>query len=621
MRAHASDAVHPAAGPAAHPAAADQVGLGALDAMPAHDDRAAAHGRLDPGGLGWTGIGRSDETRAAASTAAPSATTTIVGRLRWRRTSSGATREDVASADSIGLRGIDDQRVGPARACAIVRWLTPLFGVRTRRAPSRVHRPVSTSVRSPATLMRLLAAVLGLLLAMGAASATARAATRYLAPDGLDAANDCATAEAPCASFRAAYAAADPGDEVRVAGGRYPAQDILGPDHTSGDPVVFSAAPGAHVLVDGIAVERSGVTLRGLDLGRADLVIRAQDLGSPPPVSDVTVEDVRGRNFGIFDATDVTIRGGEWGPATAAPCGGPYGGYNNSIRELNGVQPARIVIEDTVIHDVQSLDLERCHTEGLAIFAGRDVTVRRTRFFGNGVYDVFAQPNSGAIDGLTFENNWFAPSVTANGEHPAATIGLSGVTADVAIRNNSFGGPLVLDANARNPESLPTFENVHVTGNVGDLPAGGCAAGVDFAYNVWRDITCSATDVELSPLPFASTSTASDLDLHLTSGVAEDLVPAELAPADDIDGDPRPAGAAADAGADERSGVALPAVAGAPVLSPSGTDAAPCTAAQPCLTMARALRAAHPGDTVRMAAGVYHDMSLPGDASARPTRA
>ena len=472
-------------------------------------------------------------------------------------------------------------------------------------------------MRSPATLVRLLAAILGLLLATGATSATARAATRYIAPDGLDAANDCATAQAPCASFRAAYAAADPGDEVRVAAGRYPAQDILGPNHTSGDPVVFSAAPGAQVLLDGIAVERSGVTLRGFDLGRHDLTIRAQDLGSPPPVSDVTVEDVRGRNFDIFDATDVTIRGGEWA-ATAAPCGGPYGGYNNSIRELNGTQPARIVIEDTVIHDVQSLDLERCHTEGLAIFAGQDVTVRRTRFFGNGVYDVFAQPNSGAIDGLTFENNWFAPSVTANGEHPGATIGLSGITADVAIRNNSFGGPLVLDANARDPESLPRFENVRVTGNVGDLPAGGCAAGVDFAYNVWRGITCSATDVQLSPLPFASASTASDLDLHLTSGVAEDLVPPELAPADDIDGDARPAGAAADAGADERSGVTLPVVGGAPVLSPSGSDASPCTAAQPCLTMARALRAAHPGDTVRMAAGVYHDMSLPGDASGAP---
>ena len=246
-----------------------------------------------------------------------------------------------------------------------------------------------------------------LLLVAAVVVATASAAsTLYVAPGGSGSA---CTSSAPCGSFDAAYAAAAPGDTVQVAGGTYSGQSITASNKTSGANVVFQPAPGATVKVAGIDVYRSRVTFKSMDLGNEDLNIRKQDVSNPAPVDSVTAQDLTGRNFNIFDATNVTIHGGEWGPAS--DCGGPYGGSNNSLRRIAGTVPTNITIEDTVIHEVQSYDLVKCHIEGLAIFAGQNVTVRRTKFYGNSIYDVFLQPNSGAIGNVMFENNWFATPV------------------------------------------------------------------------------------------------------------------------------------------------------------------------------------------------------------------
>ncbi len=273
--------------------------------------------------------------------------------------------------------------------------------------------------------------------------ATASAAsTLYVAPGGSGSA---CTSSAPCGSFDAAYAAAAPGDTVQVAGGTYSGQSITAPNKTSGANVVFQPAPGATVKVAGIDVYRSRVTFKSMDLGNEDLNIRKQDVSNPAPVDSVTAQDLTGRNFNIFDATNVTIHGGEWGPAS--DCGGPYGGSNNSLRRIAGTVPTNITIEDTVIHEVQSYDLVKCHIEGLAIFAGNNVKIRNTKFYGNSVYDVFLQANSGPVGNITFENNWFATPVGTGGSSNGTAVAFSGVNADVNIRNNSFNAPISLDDN------------------------------------------------------------------------------------------------------------------------------------------------------------------------------
>ena len=76
----------------------------------------------------------------------------------------------------------------------------------------------------------------------------------------------------------------------------------------------------------------------------------------PEDVTDVTFWGMDGRNFTIDSGIQVSILGGDYGPASS--CGGSYGGGNNGIRmNRPGVVPSDILIWGVDIHDVQSYDL------------------------------------------------------------------------------------------------------------------------------------------------------------------------------------------------------------------------------------------------------------------------
>ena len=213
--------------------------------------------------------------------------------------------------------------------------------------------------------------------------------------------------------------------------------------------------------------------------------------------------------------------GGDYGPAS--DCGGAFGGSNNSIRNITGTNPDRIVIDGVTIHDIQSQDLDACHIEGLAVFAGTNVTVRNSKFFGNSIYDIFFQANSGPISGVTLENNWFAAPVGTNRGRNGSTLGFSSVDSGVTIRNNSFNDVISLNDDGNDPQ----FTDFVVTGNVGELIVGACdLKGIAFSYNVWRGAACGATDRSFSgAYPYRKNADDSSLDFHLTGGPAVDLVP------------------------------------------------------------------------------------------------
>ena len=87
----------------------------------------------------------------------------------------------------------------------------------------------------------------------------------------------------------------------------------------------------------------------------------------------------------------------------------------------------------------------------------------------------------------------------------------------------------------------------------------GCHDAWSFAYNVWstelRTGRCSDTErIAGEVLPYAQPLGGATMDFHLAGPPteADELVPPALCTATDADGDPRPAGAACDAGADER---------------------------------------------------------------------
>ncbi|MCW3015829.1 MAG: hypothetical protein JWO02_2921 [Solirubrobacterales bacterium] len=386
-----------------------------------------------------------------------------------------------------------------------------------------------------------------------AATPTPPATTRYVAKTGSDAGNACRSKATPCASFGAAYAAAQPGDRVQVAAGTYPTQRIdYDASKVSPDDVVIAPARGAVVRTGDLLIKARHLTVQGMAVDDVALNVNAEiNDRSDITARDVTLREIDGRNFEILSASDVLIAGGDWGPADA--CGGPAGGGNNAIRQYpGGPQPAHITIDGTTIHDIRSSDVDSCHTEGLAIFAGRAIVVRRSRFYGNDVYNFFVQANSGAdpIKGLTIENNWFAHTTGEAGAGEGFWSGeVDGLHGDLHVRHNSFNQAMLVTA----PGPLKDSD---VSGNIGPLGQGACELpGMTYAYNVWQNGRCSGSDIDLAggPLPYVNAVDDAALDYHLTGGPAVDRVPSsQLTVPTDIDGRPRPFAAAADVGSDER---------------------------------------------------------------------
>ena len=176
--------------------------------------------------------------------------------------------------------------------------------------------------------------------------------------------------------------------------------------------------------------------------------------------------------------------------------------------------PANIVLARSTIHDVQSDNLVECHIEGLAIFAGRHVVVRDSHFYGNSVYDVFVQANSGPISGLDFERNWMAMPVGLDGRENGTVIGFSDITSHVTIEDNRFNYVISLDDDGLNP----VFSNFELIGNYGVLPYLGCSLrGITWVHNTWRNGRCSRTDVSLHgrPLPYVSPANTAALNYTL----------------------------------------------------------------------------------------------------------
>jgi hypothetical protein len=408
--------------------------------------------------------------------------------------------------------------------------------------------------------------------------ADARPAELFVAPGGSDD-SSCRSRRRPCGSLNRAYQAARPGEVVEVAGGDYPAQEIVaGSPERSSRHVVIRPAKGAAVTLEELTLGSgdSGdgprhLTIRGI---RTAFATPAQQrpVTALPGTRDVDLRDLDAGNFTLWGVQDVRVLGGDWGPCHIGPdsvCS------NAKIDAGPAGHPTRgVVVHGATFHDYRFgpqcwEDGADCHFECMYVNGSRDVTIRRSTFRDCALFDVFVTvsgPDAAAVghQGLTIENNWFdtpwdesGPGTSARRRASAVVLGWCESSPlgyrDVRIRFNSFQRNTGITVDEDVPCSV---YDVEITGNL--LAWDGCDRRWTYAHNVWstalRRGRCSRTDrIAGDRFPYRNAASGSGLDFHLESSFrpAEGVVPRPVCARVDVDGRRR-TGRRCDAGSHER---------------------------------------------------------------------
>jgi hypothetical protein len=368
-------------------------------------------------------------------------------------------------------------------------------------------------------------------------------AQRFVASNGSDS-NPC-TRTAPCQSLDRAYRAARPGDVVEIAGGTYTGSPDIHHDQskTSSDDVVFRPAAGANaVFTQQLHVYASHVTIDG---STGHITINSFEILSESMsriTTDVTLEhiDAAHGQSQIETSNGVTISDLDIGGS----CTGEDALRIISNFDLVGADPRNVVVEDSRIGNICLPADSGAHPDCLAISGGQHITIRRNKIWYCGTQGLYTAIDFGtaSIDNVLIENNWFGscdtPGDGADGCYYSLHIraGTNIVIRYNSIAVNEWGGFGSQDS------------SVLLYGNAGEGPECG-GPGVTYAYNVWDDAKCSATDIKADPM-FVKSS-GSDFDLHLqpTSPAIGRGDPTRL-PSSDFDSQRRIS--PPDAGADER---------------------------------------------------------------------
>lgn len=355
-----------------------------------------------------------------------------------------------------------------------------------------------------------------------------------------------------CPSLSTAHRIARSGDLVLVKGGTYLAPQLLNTDRGRIEIRSARGEKPSFVSEEGIVLDApaSNLILAGLSATavRIGTNCQASEAQCGRRATNITAISLDVGTFELMYVDGVVWSGGDVGPADA--CRGaehPLVGDDGDA----GWAPKNIVIQRSYFHDIEAVGCDT-HTECLLVWAADNVTVRRNRFRNCGstgsmyVTELNLPQHVSYCRGVVIENNWFHGLDDGEPDYVHFESDCA-----MTIRFNSFARsarPYLLNAQGDSSNvNLP----VHIYGNYGNQPEGGCAKMDShwiFRGNVWKRTKCDSTDRAVAHLDFADP----DTNLHLAARAnAIDRGWKSAFPRSDIDGQRRYGGKAPDAGADE----------------------------------------------------------------------
>jgi hypothetical protein len=365
----------------------------------------------------------------------------------------------------------------------------------------------------------------------------------FVATGGSDG-NPCSAA-APCASFNRAYRVAQPGQVVEVAAGTYSSQTIQADSSkTSTSDVVIRPASGATVTVgcpsNGsgcIDVYASHLTLSGFRTAqmpsRGSFAVQgsiSQERAAGNCPCDVTWESIDAGSFQLT-GTDITVRGGDYGPS-ATNNGGAAGANVNSqfVEPLNNV-----TLDGVVIHDYR-IAFDGDHFECLFVDGATNVVIRNSEFRSCDVFAIAAiiEPGQSAT-GWLIENTVFWNPAGAK------------MTNDIKFDDSKGGtcNSITIRYNLISDNVYDGCPSMTVVANIQRAAQATCVGGWD--YNVFVNATaCGSHSRSIGDARFVNAG-AGNFRLQAGSTVIDAGKPG-YGPATDKDGAARPRGAASDAG-------------------------------------------------------------------------
>jgi hypothetical protein len=324
---------------------------------------------------------------------------------------------------------------------------------------------------------------------------------------------------------------------VRVAGGRYGAQAIQFRPGRKGPKVIIQPASSARATFVGeLTIRATQLELRGMTLN---------DLELPREADHVTLRNIRNRGFWIEGASNITFIGGE---VTCGRC--PTHPFLTDGGGTDFRPPRNIVFDGVYFHDWHAAE-DGQHTECLQIGSGDGVTIR------NSVFKNCATADGGRgatgdlhiswfgrgpkTRNILIENNFFYPSGGAYAINAGDWINLD-------FRYNSIAGPIIVGSGWGDGTPVEFVGNVMRFGECqGPRTGTGTHSRYIYRYNVFDGGTCDPTDKN-APSGFVDPKQ----NLRLRPGAAAiNSGDPKSHPRRDIDGDLRPKGSRADAGADE----------------------------------------------------------------------